>query len=156
MVTKKTFFFRGSTLESIQSAKASMANFMPLSSSISWQTPFISVLHLQKTMGCETMSYEYIIPPETWSLWFNMETKTKLVHTNSSLTGPCLHHRYELKTSISAFFHSDECLRSESGRIIRSSNLWSTGSSELDSTSKGAQRNSTVALYSYTRKTTCI
>lgn len=77
-----------------------------------------------------------------------MEEKTKLVHTNNSLTGPCLHHRYELKMSISAFPHSDECLRSESGRIIRSSNLWSTGSSELDSTSKGAQRNSTVALYS--------
>lgn len=45
------------------------------------------------------------------------------VHTHNILTGPCLHQRYELKTNISACIHSDECLRSESGRSIRSDNL---------------------------------
>lgn len=69
-------------------------------------------------------------------------------HTYNSLTGPCRHHKYVLKTNISACSHFDACFRTESGRIIRSSNLWFTGSSELDSTSNGAQRNSTVALYS--------
>ena len=69
--------------------------------------------------------------------------------TDNSLTGPCLHHKYVLKTSISACSHCDACLRTESGRIIRSPSLWFTGSSELDSTRSGAHRNSTVALYSW-------
>lgn len=72
-------------------------------------------------------------------------------YTYNSLTGPCLHHKYELKISMSACSHCDECLSTESGRIIRSANLWFTGSSELDSTKSGAHRNSTVALYSCKR-----
>lgn len=50
---------------------------------------------------------------------------------------------------MSACSHFAACLRTESGRIIRSLNLWFTGSSEFESTRSGAHRNSTVALYSF-------
>lgn len=48
MVTKKTRFLRGSTLEATQSAHAPMANSMAPSPSNSSQIPFFPALHLHK------------------------------------------------------------------------------------------------------------
>lgn len=55
MVTKKTRFFMGSTLEATQSAHAPMANSMAPSPSNSSQIPFFPALHLhtQKKKGFE-------------------------------------------------------------------------------------------------------
>lgn len=51
MVTKKTRFLRGSTLEATQSAHVPMANSMAPSPSNSSHTPLSSALHLQKKYG---------------------------------------------------------------------------------------------------------
>ena len=48
MVTKKTRFLRGSTLEATQSAHAPMVNSMAPSPSNSSQIPFFPALHLHK------------------------------------------------------------------------------------------------------------
>ena len=129
------------TFDAIQSAQAPMANSMAPSPSSSSQAPFSSALHLQKLQ----VYYEF---STSQNIFIFPKLEPFSYYTYNSLTGPCLHHKYELKISISACSHCDECLSTESGRIIRSANLWFTGSSELDSTRSGAQRNSTVALYS--------
>lgn len=121
-----------------------------------WLTPWLHAhpilhkLHFLQLSICKRTNTIYKIHQNRWDNFFLIRTHVYWwIDTNNSLTGPCLHHKYVLKTSISAFSHSDACLRTVSGRIIRSSSLWFTGSSELDSTRRGAQRNSTVALYSW-------
>ena len=152
IVTKKTRFLRGSTLEETQSAQDPMANSMPARPSNSSQMPLSPPLHLHGFIAW--LRYPCV-------MFGNSKKKKASIFyliincgcccdhcTYDSFTGPCLHHRYVLKINMSACSHCDECLRTESGRIIRSSNLWFTGSSEFDSTRSGAQRNSIVALYS--------
>jgi hypothetical protein len=51
MVTKKTRFFWGSTLEATQSAQAPIANSIAPNPSNSSQAPFSSALHLQTSQS---------------------------------------------------------------------------------------------------------
>ena len=82
MVSKKIRFLWGSTLDATQSAQARTANSMPPSPSISSQTPFVSVFHLQNLWDQQGIRKQFLIASETF-FFFHMKLGLSLILTTA-------------------------------------------------------------------------